>query len=100
MTFKGIIPGTTKHMYAALRAVIPDLRRSVAIRTRYFNNDGEHIVIPSNGIPAVRYVGMKLFMTKLWCGSSPAGLKMNLLAEKIRIAYQRGMSPQDYKVEG
>ena len=70
-----IIPGTTKHMYAALRAVIPDLRRSVSIRIWYFNNDGEHIVIPSNGIPAVRYVGMKLFMTKLWCGSTPTILE-------------------------
>ena len=72
---KGIISGTTKHMYAALRAVIPDLRRSVAIRIRYFNNDGEHIVIPANLIPAVRYVGTKLFMTKLWCGSTPTILE-------------------------
>jgi len=70
-----IIPGTTKHMYAALRAVIPDLRRSVSIRIWYFNNDGEHIVMESNKILAVRYVGMKLFMTKLWCGSTPTMLE-------------------------
>ena len=38
-----IIPGTTKHMYAALRAVIHDLRRSASIRIWYFADDGEHI---------------------------------------------------------
>ena len=70
-----ISPGTTKHVYAALRAVIPDLRRSASIRIWYTNDDGERTVVPANEMPAVRLVGMKLFMTKLWCGSTPAVLE-------------------------
>ena len=49
-----INPGTTKHVYAAQRAVIPDLQRSASIRILYTNDDGEHTVVPANEMPAVR----------------------------------------------
>ena len=70
-----ISPGTSKHVYAALRSIIPDLRRSTSIRIWYTNDDGEYIIVPANEMPAVRLVGMKLFMTKLWCYSTPVVLE-------------------------
>ena len=45
-----INPGTTKHVYAALRAVIPDLQRSTSLRIWYTNDNGESIVIPCNAV--------------------------------------------------
>ena len=68
---KSISSGTTKHMYAALRAIVPDIRRSTSIRIWYTNEDGEHVIVPANEMPARRLVGTKLFMTKLGCYATP-----------------------------
>ena len=63
-----INPGTTKHLYAALRAALPDLRRSTSIRVWYTNDSGEDVSVPANEMPAVNLMGKKLFMMKLWGG--------------------------------
>ena len=70
-----ISPGTTKHIYAALRAVVPDIRRSTSIRIWYTNDYGENVIVPANEMPAIRLVGTKLFMTKLWCYTTPVMLE-------------------------
>ena len=70
-----ISPGTTKHIYAALRAVVPDIRRSTSIRIWYTNDYGEYVIVPANETPAIRLVGTKLFMTKLWCYTTPVMLE-------------------------
>ena len=63
---KAIIYGTTKHIYAALRAALPDIGRSTSIRIWYIDDSGEDVTVPANEMPALRLVGKKLFMTKLW----------------------------------
>ena len=72
---EAIKPGTTKHIYAALRAVIPDLRRSTSIRIWYTNEYGETVIVPANEMPAIRLVGTKLYVTKLWGRSTPEKLE-------------------------
>ena len=62
---KEINPGTSKHMYAALRAALPDIGRSTSIRIWYTDDSGEVVTVPANELPAVSLVGKKLFMTKL-----------------------------------
>ena len=63
---KAIKSGTTLHMYAALRATLPDIGRSTSIRIWYTDDSGEDVTVPANEMPALRLVGKKLFMTKLW----------------------------------
>ena len=60
--------GTTKHLYAALRAALPDLRRSTSIRVWYTNDSGEDVSVPANEMPALNLMGKKLLMMKLWGG--------------------------------
>lgn len=64
---KSLRPGTTKHVYAALRAAISDLPRSASIRIWYTNADGAYTVVLADEMPAIRLVGMNLFVLKLWC---------------------------------
>jgi hypothetical protein len=64
--FESITPGTTKHLYAALRAALPEIGRSTSIRVWYTNDSGEDVLVPANEMPARRLVGKKLFMMKLW----------------------------------
>ena len=63
---KHIKSGTTRHMYAALRAMLPDIGRSTSIRIWYTNDSGEDVTVPANEMPALRLVGKKLFTMKLW----------------------------------
>ena len=70
-----IYRGTTKHIYAALRAVMPDIRRSTSIRIWYTDEYGEYVIVPANEMPAIRLIGTKLFMTKLWCYATPVMLE-------------------------
>ena len=70
-----INPGTTKHVYAALRSVMPDIRRSTSIRIWYTNEYGETVIVPANEMPAIRLVGTKLYVTKLWGRSTPEMLE-------------------------
>jgi hypothetical protein len=63
---KSINPGTTKHLYAALRQAMPDIRRSTSIRVWYTDDSGENVSVPANEMPALRLVGKKLFTMKLW----------------------------------
>ena len=66
-----ISPGTTKHVYAALRSVMPDIRRSTSIRIWYTNEYGETVIVPANEMSAIRLVNTKLFMTKMWGCPTP-----------------------------
>ena len=66
-----INPGTTKHVYAALRSVMPDIRRSTSIRIWYTNGYGETVIVPANEMSAIRLVNTKLFMTKMWGCPTP-----------------------------
>ena len=66
-----INPGTTKHVYAALRSVMPDIRRSTSIRIWYTNGYGETVIVSADEMLAVRLVGTKLFMTKMWGHPTP-----------------------------
>ena len=70
-----INPGTTKHVYAALRAVIPDLQRSTSLRIWYTNDNGECIVIPCNDMSVLGLIGIKLYVAKLWGSTTPALLE-------------------------
>ena len=63
---KHIKSGTTQHIYAALRAMLPDIGRSTSIRIWYTTDSGEDVTVPANEMPALRLVGKKLFMMKLW----------------------------------
>jgi hypothetical protein len=63
---KHIKSGTTQHIYAALRAMLPDIGRSTSIRIWYTNDSGEDVTVPANEMPALRLVGKKLFTMKLW----------------------------------
>ena len=63
---KAIKPGTTQHIYAAIRAALPDIGRSTSIRIWYIDDSGEDVTVPADEMPALRLVGKKLFMTKLW----------------------------------
>ena len=60
-----ITAGSTKHLYAALRAAIPDLRRSTSIRIWYTNDSCENVTVPCTDGLALWLVGKKLFMTRL-----------------------------------
>ena len=57
--------GSTKHLYAALRAAIPDLRRSTSLRIWYTDDSGENVTVSATDVPALWLVGKKLFMMRL-----------------------------------
>ena len=61
-----ITAGSTKHLYAALRAAIPDLRRSTSLRIWYTDASGENVTVLATDGSALLLVGKKLFMTRLW----------------------------------
>ena len=63
--------GSTKHLYAALRAAIPDLRRSTSLRIWYTDASGENVTVLATDGSALWLVGKKLFMTRLWDCSQP-----------------------------
>ena len=59
--------GTTKHAYAALRSLMPDINRSTSIRIWYKNHHDECVVVSAdNRRSAVQLIHNKLFMTKIW----------------------------------
>jgi hypothetical protein len=60
-----ITAGSTKHLYAALRAAIPDLRRSTSLRIWYTDDSGENVTVSATDVPALWLVGKKLFMMRL-----------------------------------
>ena len=66
-----ISPGTTKHVYAALRSVLPNIQRSTSIRIWYTNGYGETVIVSANEMSAIRLVNTKLFMTKMWGRPTP-----------------------------
>lgn len=62
---KDMNPGTTRHLYAALRATVPDIGRSTSIRIWFTTNTGLNVTVPANELPVVNILDQKLFMTKL-----------------------------------
>jgi hypothetical protein len=60
-----ITAGSTKHLYAALRAAIPDLRRSTSLRIWYTDDSGENVTVSATDVPALWLVGKKLSMMRL-----------------------------------
>ena len=61
-----INPGTTKHAYATLRSLMPDIQRSTSIRIWYKNQHDECVVVSADNRSAKQLIHTKLFMTKIW----------------------------------
>ena len=61
-----IIPGTMRHVYAVLRSLMLNIRRSTSIRIWYTNGRGDNVEVPADGQQAIQLVHEKLFMTKIW----------------------------------
>ena len=60
-----INPGTTKHVYAALRSLMTDIKRTTSIRIWYKNHHDECVTVFLGSSPAEYLIHQKVFVTKL-----------------------------------
>ena len=60
-----INPGTTKHVYAALRSLMTDIKRNTSIRIWYKNHRDKCVTVFPGSSPAEYLIHQKVFVTKL-----------------------------------